>query len=99
MHVVFSATVSGLPHRFFGTRTRAEHESFRVRTQSGRELEVVTNLEFAPWVEVKPGDRVRVGGELTPSDRGTGDVVHWTHHDPAGRHVAGFIEWNGRRYA
>jgi hypothetical protein len=99
MQVVFNATVSGLPHRFFGTGTRAEHESFPARTQSGREVEVVTNLEFAPWLPVEPGDHVRVGGELTKSDRGPGEVVHWTHHDPAGRHVAGFIAWNGRWYA
>jgi hypothetical protein len=24
--------------------------------------------------------------------------VHWTHRDPAGKHVAGWVKFNGRLY-
>jgi hypothetical protein len=27
-----------------------------------------------------------------------GGVIHWTHNDPQGRHTAGWLEHNGRRY-
>jgi hypothetical protein len=98
MEVRFAATVTGAPHRFFGTATRSEHESFPVRTDAGAHLEIVANLSLSPWLEVRPGDRVVVDGELVRPP-GREALVHWTHHDPAGRHAAGFIEWNGRRYA
>jgi hypothetical protein len=27
-----------------------------------------------------------------------GGLIHWTHHDPNGRHVAGWIKHNERTY-
>jgi len=98
MHVEFSATVTGPPRRLPAARAHAGHEAFEVRARGGRDVEVVANLNFTPWVAVRPGDRVVVGGELVHGRDGT-PLVHWTHHDPAGRHEPGFIDWNGRRYA
>jgi len=96
--VRFGATVTGRPHFFYGTRTHAMHEAFGVRSDDGVALEVVDNVALAPRVPVAPGDRVVVQGELIPSGS-RGPLVHWTHHDPRGRHVDGFIDWNGRAYA
>jgi hypothetical protein len=96
--VAFSATVLDRPHYFFGRNTQAEHEAFHVRSDDGPSLEVVDNVAIAPSVPVAPGDRISVVGELIPrSERGP--LVHWTHHDPAGVHPGGYIDFNGRRYA
>jgi hypothetical protein len=96
--VRFGATVTGAPHFFFGRKSHAVHESFGVRSDDGVALKVVDNVSLAPPVAVTPGDRVVVQGVLIPSSA-RGPLVHWTHHDPHGHHVGGFIEWNGRVYA
>ena len=98
MEVRFDATVTSRPQFFGGRRSHAQHEAFWVRRDDGRTFEVVDNVDIAPRVPVNPGDRVTVQGELATNPR-FGPVVHWTHHDPRGRHLGGFIEWNGRLYA
>jgi hypothetical protein len=96
--VAFSGTVTGRPRFFFGRITKAVHEAFDVRADSGPSVEIVDNLKLAPRVPAQPGDRVTVQGELVPQSA-HGPLVHWTHHDPAGVHPDGFIELDGRRYA
>lgn len=95
--VDFSATVAGRPHFFYGRASHAEHESFVVRSDAGP-IEVVDNVRIAPALAVHSGDRVEVSGEMV-HDPGRIPVVHWTHHDPAGRYAGGFIRWNGATYS
>ena len=95
--VTFSATVTDAPRYFFGTRTRCEHESFGAKTDAGP-VQIVDNVEIAPRVPVQSGDRIEVRGEMV-HDPGRVPIVHWTHHDPQGKHMAGFIELRGRVYA
>ena len=95
--VDFNATVTTMPHFFFGSRTHCEHEAFDARGPAGC-VEVVDNVDIAPPVPVRPGDRIEVRGELA-RDPGRLPVVHWTHHDPQGRHAGGFIRFRGRVYA
>ncbi len=95
--VDFSATVAGSPRFFYGRASRAEHESFVVRSAVGP-IEVVDNVSIAPPLAVRSGDHVEVSGEMV-HDPGHIPVVHWTHHDPRGQHAGGFIRWNGRLYA
>jgi len=96
--VRFGAVVTGRPHFFVGSRTHALHEAFSVRSDDGVSLQIVDNVALAPRVPVAPGDRVEIQGELVPKST-RGPLVHWTHHDPQGRHQDGFIAWNGRPYA
>ncbi len=95
--VSFWGNVSSPPRYFFGTRTRCEHETFGVQTAAGP-VQIVDNVDIAPRVPVRPGDRIEVRGEMV-HDPGRMPVVHWTHHDPQGRHAGGFIQLGGRVYA
>ena len=96
--VDFNATVISVPHYFVGSNTHARHEAFDVRADDGSQVEIVDNVDIAPPVALQPGDRIDVRGELV-RDPGREPVVHWTHHDPAGRHQDGWIDFDGRRYA
>jgi hypothetical protein len=98
MEVRFEATVTTPPRYFVGSHTGAEHEQFDCRRDDGSTVRIIDNVDLAPRVPVIPGDRVTVQGELV-HDPGRPPIVHWTHHDPANRHVDGFIVLNGRRYA
>jgi hypothetical protein len=78
-------------------REGSPHQRFIIETDSGLTLLVAHNLDLAPRLEgLAMGDGVRVFGEYEWSAQG--GVMHWTHDDPRGEHVAGYIEWRGRKY-
>lgn len=78
-------------------RDGSRHQRFIIREDSGETLLIAHNIDLAPRLEgLRVGDRVRIAGEFVWNPRG--GTVHWTHHDPQGRHVPGYIEWRGRRY-
>jgi hypothetical protein len=73
------------------------HEQFIVRLTSGDlTLLVEHNLSIAPRAPVAVGDHVIVHGEYIWNAQG--GLIHFTHHDPQGRHEGGFIEENGSTY-
>ena len=98
MEVRYTGTVTTQPSFFTSRHSHHTHEQFDVRGDSGSTFRVVDNVSLAPRVPAHPGDRVTVQGELV-HDRGGPPIVHWTHHDPRGRHPSGFIALNGRVYA
>jgi len=75
----------------------SRHQRFILRLASGESLLVAHNIDLAPRVTgLRVGDTVSFNGEYEWNDRG--GVIHWTHGDPRGSHVGGWVEHNGRRY-
>lgn len=73
----------------------SRHQRFLIELDSGRTLLVAHNIDLARRAPLAEGDRVRVRGQYEWNDRG--GVLHWTHHDPAGRHPGGWVEVDGVR--
>jgi len=72
----------------------ARHQRFVLQVGAGRTLLVAHNIDVAPRVSpLRVGDTVEYSGEFVTNDRG--GVVHWTHHDPSGRHPAGWLRHDG----
>lgn len=73
------------------------HQRFLLRTGTGQTLLVAHNIELAPRiVDIAEGDTVRFYGEYEWNEQG--GVIHWTHHDPRGKHPDGWLEHRGQRY-
>ncbi|MCX5957684.1 MAG: DUF3465 domain-containing protein [Cyanobacteria bacterium] len=74
----------------------SRHQRFILRLDSGHNVLVAHNIDRAPRLRaLKPGDRVAFFGEYAWN--GKGGVIHWTHNDPNGRHIAGWLSHNDQR--
>jgi hypothetical protein len=75
----------------------SRHQRFIVRLASGQTLLIAHNIDLASRVtSLREGDSVEFYGEYEWNAKG--GVVHWTHRDPEGRHVDGWIRHDGRTY-
>lgn len=101
----FSQRESDVPVSGSGTVSRvladdndgSRHQRILVRLPGGQTVLIVHNVDIAPRVSgVRPGGEIRFQGEYVWNERG--GLVHWTHHDPAGRHKTGSITYAGRTY-
>ena len=75
----------------------SRHQKFIIRLSTGQTLLVAHNIDLAPRISsLREGDTVRFYGEYEWNEKG--GVIHWTHQDPDGSHVAGWLQHQGRHY-
>lgn len=75
----------------------SRHQRFILELETGQTLLVSHNIDLAPRIDsLQRGDTVEFFGEYEWNDRG--GVLHWTHHDPRGRHVDGWLRHEGKTY-
>ncbi len=82
-----------LPDDLAGSR----HQRFILRLGPQQTILVSHNIDLAPRIDpLRVGDEVRFRGQYEWNQRG--GLVHWTHHDPAGRRIGGWLRHRDRLY-
>ena len=75
----------------------SRHQKFILKLSSGQTVLVAHNIDLAPRINsISNGDAIQFYGEYEWNNKG--GVVHWTHRDPNGRHVGGWLKHNGKTY-
>lgn len=101
----FASRRSGIPVEFTARVSRLladdirepRHQRFVVRLGSGHSLLIAHNIDLAPRItDLDTDDTVRVRGVYEWNR--DGGVIHWTHHDPAGKKTGGWIRHKNKRY-
>jgi cold shock CspA family protein len=75
----------------------SRHQRFILRLASGQTLLIAHNIDIANRIQaLRTGERVEFYGQYESNPEG--GVIHWTHHDPDGKHVSGWLKHNGIVY-
>ncbi len=75
----------------------SQHQRCIVKLSSGQTLLIAHNIDIAPRVpRMRTGEQLLFHGEYEWNEKG--GVIHWTHHDPNGRHKDGWLEYQGKIY-
>lgn len=72
------------------------HERWLMKLSNGTTVLIAHDTKLAPRLPLSNGDVVKIHGEYIWNEKG--GVIHWTHHDPQGRHEPGWIDFKGQRY-
>ncbi len=75
----------------------SRHQRFLVELSDGHVVKISHNIDLAPRIpNPREGDTLEFKGDFEANK--LGGVVHWTHHDPRGRHEPGHLIHRGQRY-
>lgn len=75
----------------------SQHQRFIIELESGQTILIAHNIDLAPrLVNITTNSQVYVYGEYEHNNEG--GVIHWTHHDPDGIHLDGWIYYEGEYY-
>jgi len=75
----------------------SRHQKMILKLENGLTVLIVHNIDLAPRIEgLKKGDIVEFYGEYEYSEKG--GVIHWTHHDPRGKHIDGWLKYKRKVY-
>lgn len=75
----------------------SKHQRFILKTPENVTILIVHNIDLAQRVtNLTVGDTVYFSGEYVWNEKG--GIVHWTHQDPRGQHVSGWLKHNGVEY-
>ena len=76
-----------------GTR----HQRILLKLSSGQTILIAHNIDLAPRINlISNGDEIQFYGEYVWNNKG--GIVHWTHRDPNGQHIDGWLKHNGSTY-
>lgn len=75
----------------------SRHQKFILKLSSGQTVLVAHNIDLAPRVSpISLGEVIAFNGVFVWNEKG--GVVHWTHHDPSGRHQSGWLRAGGQTF-
>lgn len=73
------------------------HQRFILRLTNNQTLLIAHNIDIAPrLIGLKKGDTVTFYGLYEWNSQG--GIIHWTHHDPDGSHINGWLRFRGKIY-
>lgn len=75
----------------------SRHQRFIIELKSKQTLLIAHNIDLAPRIDtLAVNDQIEFFGEYEWNNKG--GVIHWTHHDPEGIHVNGWLFHNNVIY-
>lgn len=77
--------------------TKPRHQRFILRISPKQTVLVTHNIDIADRVpNLEIDGTVEFYGEYEWNVEG--GIIHWTHHDPDGDHIAGWLKYDGKTY-
>lgn len=75
----------------------SRHQRFLIKVNPTQTILIAHNIDLADRVaNLQLGDMIQFYGEYEWNEKG--GVVHWTHHDPAGKKSGGWIKYHNITY-